>query len=111
MPCDTARRKKLFEKLGRLKPDMVFLVFSTCCRSRDLLDRINHFEELTPHYLIAGHLDETERWGTIPAITGFLDVPLAYTMNSPGGIGLLKMADADILARNILKMEVADAGR
>jgi hypothetical protein len=32
-------------------------------------------------------------------------------MNSPGGIGLLKMADADILARNILKMEVADAGR
>jgi len=111
MPCDAARRDNLFEKIRALKPDIVFLVFSACCRTRDLLDRLNHFEDLAPSYLIAGHLDETERWGTIPAMTGFLDIPLAYTMNSPGGMGLLKIADADMIARNILKMEVADAGQ
>ena len=102
IPSNHEKRIEFLNKIKAVKPDCTFLVFSVCCRSRDLLDSVNNFEAISPDYLIAGHLDETERWGGIFTMGSFTEIPLAYTANSPGGIGELGEADADLIAGHIL---------
>ncbi|MCX6827283.1 MAG: hypothetical protein NTV06_08490 [candidate division Zixibacteria bacterium] len=99
------RQLSLAESIGTLKPDILFLVFSVGMRSRDLIDSINLFESLSPTHLIAGHLDETARWGTILTMSKYLDKPVSYISDSPGGIGILHSPDPATMARRILKME------
>jgi flagellar biosynthesis protein FlhF len=98
---------ELVKKIREISPDIIFLCFSVCTRSRDLIDSINLFESLAPSYLIAGHLDETPRWGGILTMMRYLDTPLAYLADSPGGMGLLKKAEPALIARRILKVEEA----
>lgn len=98
---------ELVKKISEISPDLLFLCFSVCTRSRDLIDSINLFESLAPSYLIAGHLDETPRWGGMLTMMRYLDIPLAYLADSPGGMGLLKKVDPAVIARRILKVEEA----
>ncbi len=107
-PAISLEPKKQEEQINRLKalePDMVFLVFSAASRSNDLIDTANIFEAFAPDYLVAGHLDETDRWGGVLTMAEYLNIPLAFVADSPGGFGCLKSADPEKIARKILKME------
>jgi len=106
LPVNPSKRNELIKKIDSINPDVRFLVFSVCNRSRDLLENINRFEAVKPDYLIAGHLDETDRWGAICTMAGFLEKPLAFQTNSPGGIGRLNKIDTAKIAAKILKAEV-----
>jgi len=97
-------KSPLSEKIHALKPNYLFLVFSVSTRSRDLVDSVIQFEELKPTHLIASHLDNSRRWGGILTMSKYLDIPLAYTADSPGGSGMLSSASAELIARKILKM-------
>ncbi|HDL03578.1 MAG TPA: hypothetical protein ENH25_05550, partial [candidate division Zixibacteria bacterium] len=101
------RQKKLAEELMSVAPDIVFFVFSVCNRSHDLIDSINMFENLSPTCLVASHLDETDRWGGITAMAEYLNIPVSYVTDSPGGIGELRVPDAAAIARRLLKLEVS----
>lgn len=103
LPIDPTRRQELLEKINKVAPDITFLVFSARNRSCDLTDAVSIFRSVSPDYLIAGHLDETKRWGSIYSMTGTLKTPLAFTTNSPGGIGELARANADEIARTVLR--------
>jgi len=107
IPYDNRCRLDLIKKIRSIKPDLVFMVFSVCCRTRDMMDSINILESLSPSYLIASHLDETSRWGGMTAMSRYLEVPLVYVMDAPGGIGRLKKASAEDITRQLLKIEEA----
>ncbi len=108
LPVDPTRRQELLDKINNVNPDLTFLVFSARNRSCDLIDAVNIFKSVSPDYLIAAHLDETKRWGTIYSMAGYLKTPLAFTTNSPGGIGELSRTDAHEIARTVLKMEASN---
>jgi len=108
LPVDPTRREKFLARINNVKPDMTFLVFSARNRSRDLIDAVEIFKSVSPDYLIAAHLDETARWGSIYSMAGTLKTPLAFMTNSPGGIGELARADSSEIARTVLKMEASN---
>lgn len=103
---DRQRQIELCEKIKSFDPNLLFLVFSTCARSDDLIDSINIFESFAPTHLVASHLDETDRWGGILTMAEYLDIHLAFINDTPGGIGRLKIPDPDEIARHLLKMEL-----
>ncbi|MEW5924165.1 MAG: hypothetical protein AB1746_09270 [Candidatus Zixiibacteriota bacterium] len=105
--CAERRQEKLRGELESIAPDIIFFVFSACNRATDLIDSINMFEKFKPNYLVATHLDETDRWGGIPAMAEYLDIPTAFITDSPGGIGELHVPDAAAIARRLLKLEVS----
>jgi flagellar biosynthesis protein FlhF len=98
-------QRTLVRKIRRMKPDILFLVFSVCTRSRDLVDAVNLFESIRPTHLLASHLDETIRWGALLTMTKYLEIPIAFAANSPGGVGTLESVDPETAARRILNME------
>jgi len=108
IPNRAGERAALAGKIKKISPDLVFLVFSVCARSRDLLESLHYFETLKPTHLIGGHLDESERWGGLLAMSGFLDIPLAYLVDSPGGAGPLRPVETGKIAGHILKLEEAE---
>ncbi len=93
----------LLDKLNKFQPNVLFFVFSVGNRSCDLIDSINTYECFTPTYLIATHLDETERWGGIMAMAEYLNRPIAFVTNSSGKIGRLYTADPSVIADRLLK--------
>lgn len=105
VPHDNRARLDLLRKIRAVGPDIVFMVFSAVSRTRDLMDNLNLFESFSPTHLIASHLDETPRWGGLAAMARYLEVPLTYITDAPGGIGRLKKASAEELTRQILKVE------
>ncbi|MCP4705759.1 MAG: hypothetical protein GY865_14260, partial [candidate division Zixibacteria bacterium] len=105
LPVDSTRRQELLEKIDKVNPDKTLLVFSARNRSCDLTDNVNIFKSVSPDYLIAGHLDETKRWGSIYSMVESMKIPLAFTTNSPGGIGELSRTDAPNIARMVLRNE------
>lgn len=102
------RQSALLEEIKGVGPNMLFLVFSACARSNDLIDLASAFESFAPSFLVATHLDETDRWGGILTMAEYLDVPVAFVTDSPGGIGQLKPPDPAAIARRLLKLEVSD---
>ncbi len=94
----------LINKLSSIRPNMLFLVFSVCGRTCDLIDAVNTYDSFTPTYLIATHLDETGRWGGIMAMAEYLNRPIAFVTNTPGKIGRLFTADPEVIARRLLKI-------
>jgi flagellar biosynthesis protein FlhF len=109
IPRHPEEQSSLLKKLNAVNPDILFLVFSACARSRDLIDAIHVFESLSPSYLIVTHLDETERWGGMLAIAEYLHAPLAFVTDTPGGIGQLKTADPFRIAGRLLGREDYDS--
>jgi flagellar biosynthesis protein FlhF len=93
----------LLDKLNKFEPNVLFFVFSVGNRTCDLIDSINTYECFTPTYLIATHLDETERWGGIMAMAEYLNRPVAFVTNSSGKIGRLYTADSAVIADRLLK--------
>jgi len=104
---DKDRCRKINERIKAVNPDVIFLVFSVCSRSNDLIDGINTFENIKPDYLIASHLDESDRWGGIMTMTDYLDRPLAFVTDAPAGMGKLTVPDTAKIARHLLKLEVS----
>ncbi len=102
---DGTKLSELVEKTRALNPDVTFLIFSASMRTHDLVDAIKEYKSITPDYLIATHLDETWRWGNILAMTEYLNIPLAFITDSPGGTGHLMTPDPAVLARQLLKLE------
>lgn len=102
LPVDPTRRQELLEKINTVAPDITFLVFSARNRSCDLVDAVSIFRSVSPDYLIAGHLDETKRWGSIYSMVECLKTPLAFTTNSPGGMGELSRTNETEIARMVL---------
>jgi len=103
LPVDPTRRQELIKKINKVNPDKTFLAVTARSRSKDLIDAVNIFRSVSPDYLIVGHLDETTRWGSIYSLAGSLKIPLAFTTNSPGGIGELARADVAEIAQTVLK--------
>ena len=101
MPGDP--NSELLDKLNKFQPNILFFVFSVGSRTCDLIDAINTYESFTPTYLIATHLDETERWGGIMAMAEYLNRSTAFVTNSPGKIGRLYTADPAVIAGHLLK--------
>jgi flagellar biosynthesis protein FlhF len=102
---DKIRREKLLERIESLSPDVVVLVFSVCSRADDLVGLLNCCQSLRPGFLIASHLDESDHWGGILAVAENLNLPVAFVTDSPGGVGALKPADPERIARHLLRME------
>ena len=102
---DRERQSKLFEKLKIVQPDILFFVFSASARSNDLIDAANIFESFSPKFSVMTHLDETGRWGGIFTIGEYLNTPIAFVTDSPGGIGQMKLPDVSRMARQILRIE------
>nr|MBN2278322.1 hypothetical protein [candidate division Zixibacteria bacterium] len=103
---DEEHRREMQNLIQQIKPDLTFFVFSVGTRSHDLIDAINLFEVLRPDYLIASHLDETDRWGGIMTMAEYLNIPLAFITDSPAGMGKLMAPDTAAIARRLLKLEV-----
>ncbi|MFH2036179.1 MAG: hypothetical protein ABIJ45_07240 [Candidatus Zixiibacteriota bacterium] len=95
----------LLDKLNKIKPELIFLVYSVSHRSDDLMNILETFKSLAPTYQIATHLDETDRWGGILTMVENLDIPLAFVTDSPGGEGQLYAPDPEIIANQILNRE------
>ena len=85
-----------------LNPDVIFLVFSVATRANDLIDAVTTFDSIGPTHLLASHLDEVNRWGGITAMTKYLDIPLAFVTDAPGGVGRLHAPDPDLIAAGLL---------
>ena len=102
---DTARQAKLLERIKAVRPDVVVLVFSVCSRADDLMGLMDCYENFRPGFLVASHLDESDRWGGILAMAENLNLPVAFVTDSPGGEGTLKPPDPARIARNLLRLE------
>ncbi|UCD17100.1 MAG: hypothetical protein JSV44_11710 [Candidatus Zixiibacteriota bacterium] len=96
---------KSSEIVNAVNADIVFLTFSVCARTSDLIDAANIFKALRPTYLVASRLDETDRWGSLVAMTKCLDTPLAYVTSEPGSTGSLRPPEPALIAGRILKAE------
>jgi len=103
LSTDRNSQAQLDDRLSAMDADMTFLVFSVCSRSSDIIDYIPVFKNLQATSLIATHLDETSRWGGVPALASELNIPLAFVANSPGGMGRMMHPDADLIADVLLK--------
>jgi len=98
-----SNKSDLPEKLNSVRPNILFFIFSACARSLDLIDSVNLYESFTPSYLIATHLDETDRWGGIFAMAEYLNTPVAFITDTPGASGQLMTPDPAIITGRLLK--------
>jgi flagellar biosynthesis protein FlhF len=103
---DQSKTANLLDRIRSVNADILFLCFSILMRTRDLIDTISIYRDLKPHYLIATHLDESNRWGGILGLTEYLKVPVAFISDSPGGTGFLKTPDPEQMARYLLSTGV-----
>jgi flagellar biosynthesis protein FlhF len=97
-------KSDLPEKLNSIRPNILFFIFSACARSLDLIDSVNLYESFAPSYLIATHLDETDRWGGIFAMSEYLNTPVAFITDASGVSGQLMTPDPAIIAGRLLKI-------
>lgn len=103
--CHEKKISTLIKRLEKLDPDILFLVFSVCTRTSDLVDAVGLFDYLRPTHLLASHLDETGRWGGIITLNQYLEKPLALISQTPAGSGLLERPNPAALARRLLNLE------
>lgn len=103
--CHDKKISTLIKRLEKLDPDILFLVFSVCTRTSDLVDAVGLFDYLRPTHLLASHLDETGRWGGIITLNQYLEKPLALISQAPAGSGLLERPNPAALARRLLNLE------
>ncbi|UCD94041.1 MAG: hypothetical protein JSU69_09760 [Candidatus Zixiibacteriota bacterium] len=102
---DTNRRGRLLERIQAVKPDIIVLVFSVCSRADDLVGLMDSYKSFRPSFLVASHLDESDRWGGILAMAENMNLPVAFVTDGPGGEGALRPPDPERIARNLLRME------
>jgi len=77
------------------KPNLVFMVLSVCNRANDLIEFKEGIQTVQPDLLIATHLDDTRRWGSMLAASVATGIPLAFVTDSPGGVGELHVPDPE----------------
>jgi flagellar biosynthesis GTPase FlhF len=96
----------LAQRIDAVHPDHRFLVFSSLTRSRDIIDLARAYKSLDPSHVIVTMTDLSSRYGSLVAAATGSGVKIAFTTNSPGGIGTVNAPDPDFIARNLLNVEV-----
>ncbi len=106
LPHGSAQIEKLAQRIDAVHPDHRFLVFSSLTRSRDIIDLAHAYKSLDPSHVIVTMTDLSSRYGSLVAAATGSGVKIAFTTNSPGGIGTVNAPDPDFIARNLLNVEV-----
>jgi flagellar biosynthesis protein FlhF len=89
------------------RPDLVFLVLSVCNRAGDIIEFKEEIRSIRPDLLIATHLDETRRWGSMLAAASATGIPLAFVTDSPGGVGQLHVPDPEKVTAKLMNEKEA----
>lgn len=90
------------------RPDLILMVLSVCNRASDVIEFKEGIRQINPHALVATHLDETSRWGTMITAVNATDIPLALVSDSPGGAGQMKSPDANWICDKLTKIMEAN---
>ena len=106
MPIDSDKLHELQQRITLLNPDYCFAVFPVVMRTADLIEIAKQMLVLQPSHLILTMLDLTRRYGSLIAAAETTDLKIAFTTNSPGGIGMVNSPDPDSITRTILNSEV-----
>jgi flagellar biosynthesis protein FlhF len=109
LPSSQNNVARLANSLDIINPTIRVAVFSTLMRSSDALAIADKMQPLKPTYLAVTMTDLTDRLGTVISVAEHTGWSIAMIGNTPGGIGHLRQPDPDLIARQILKMEVAGA--
>lgn len=104
---DQDLQMKMLKRLDKIQVDQLFFVFSVCSRTSDLIGGADLFELFAPTFIIATHLDETNRWGGILSMTNYMDSQLAFITDSPADSGELIAPNAHTLAAALLTTEMS----
>jgi flagellar biosynthesis protein FlhF len=93
--------------INLVRPDIVFMVLSVCNRADDIIDFKEGIQIVQPNMLIATHLDETRRWGSMLAAAIMTGIPLAFVTDSPGGVGQLHVPDPEQMLAKMMNEKEA----
>ncbi len=107
MPCNNEELDRLSEKINAVKPTHRLAVFSALVRSTDTTALSAYVKKLDPTHIVVTMQDLTESYGSAVAAIRALGVKLAFVTDRPGGTGVLKTPDPDMMARSLLNVEVA----
>ncbi len=92
-------------QIEALKPNYRFAVISALMRSGDISDFTQAINAIAPTHVIVTGLDLTDRWGGLFAACTTAGQSLAFTSNTPGGIGALLTPDAALFVKKLLATE------
>jgi flagellar biosynthesis protein FlhF len=95
----------LRSQIDALRPNYRFAVFSALMRSDDIVDFAEAISAIRPSHILMTGLDLTDRWGGLFAACAAAKQSLAFTSNTPGGIGALITPDAAAFVRKLLETE------
>lgn len=105
LPRTTEQIDRLRGQIDTLKPNYRFAVLSALMRSDDINAIAGTIAALAPTHFIMSGLDLTDRWGGVFAGFAATSKPLAFTANTPGGIGALMTPDAAAFVKTLLGSE------
>jgi len=106
MPMQLDRVQALKQRIDDVKPTYRFAVFSCLTRSRDVFQISKTLKELDPTHLILSMQDIASCHGTVVTAAKALGLKIAFLSDSPGGMGELKIPDAQSLANQFMDAEV-----
>jgi len=105
LPRQSERIDELRTEIDRLNPNYRFVTISALTRPSDIEEFAKWLRPLEPTHLVLTMLDLTERWGTVVAACKATGLPLAFVVESPGGIGQALAPNAQQLVVSILNKE------
>jgi flagellar biosynthesis protein FlhF len=105
LPRQSERIEELKTEIDRLNPNYRFLTISALTRPSDIEEFAKWLRPLEPTHLVLTMLDLTERWGTVVAACRATGLPLAFVIESPGGIGQALTPNARQIVASILNEE------
>jgi len=105
LPRQSERIDELRTEIDRLNPNYRFVTVSALTRPSDIEEFATWLRPLEPTHLVLTMLDLTERWGTVVAACKATGLPLAFVVESPGGIGQALAPNAQQLVVSILNKE------
>ena len=106
LPRQSERINELKTEIDRLNPNYRFVTISALNRPSDIEEFAKWLRPLEPTHLVLTMLDLTERWGTVVAACRATGLPLAFVVESPGGIGEALTPNARRIVTAILNEEV-----
>jgi flagellar biosynthesis protein FlhF len=106
VPLQENRLETLQKKIEVLEPTHCFATFSALTRSSDITDIFDRIQSLRPTHLIMTMLDLTARYGSIVAACQTSGLQVAYSTDTPGGMGAIGTIDPSQLVRKFLDREV-----
>jgi len=105
LPRQADQVANLRSQIEALRPNYRFAVLSALMRSDDIADFAQTINAVEPSHIIMTGLDLTDRWGGLFAACSLTRQSLAFTSNTPGGVGALITPDAAVFVRKLLETE------